>query len=139
MPPFDGEGAAVARRLACVFVEKSDQNMVKAAKQKSERPSEVAQDIYRLALVAIRDEIVKIQAGKTKSKRFTPVETTAYLAKQASTFAAELRKIEAAEAKRLASYSNASVVAWARKLDPTELAALVRALNDIGGGGSVLG
>jgi hypothetical protein len=111
----------------------------KPAKQRSERPSEVAQDIYRLALVAIREEIRAIQSGKVRHKKFSPVETTAYLAKQASTFAAELRKVEAAEAKRLDSYTLAGVVAWARRLDPSELAALVRSLSDIGGGGSVLG
>lgn len=120
--------------------------MAKQKKQPSqpddtnETPEELARDAFTLALRQVRDEIRDIRSGKTKPKEpHTPTETIAYLAKQASGFAAELRKAESEERKRIGRIRHEEIIAALRGWPKDRRAALLREAMAIDAEGSVLG
>jgi hypothetical protein len=104
----------------------------------SETAGELVQDVFRRALVTVRDEIAALTNGKSKPGKYTVPDRVAYLAKQASSFAAELRKAEAAERKRTEDLTVADVVAFLRAMKPRDRANLLAEVAAIEAGGSGL-
>jgi hypothetical protein len=100
-------------------------------KKTEESADQVAREAFREALIQVRDEIAKIRTGKVKPAKHTPTETVAFLAKQASTIYAELRKAEAAEHKRTSAITKALVLDWFRQLDSTEQVRFARELAQL--------
>lgn len=96
-----------------------------------ETSSALASSIYQVALADIRDEINGLH-NKTKKppKRYDRVDRIAYLAKQASVFAAEDRKERAAALSNAKRLSPGQVEVWLRDQTPEYLENLIRELQD---------
>ncbi len=105
-----------------------------------DRSSEdVAESVFVQSLQAIDDEIRGLRDGSIKpSKRFDKASRIAWLAKQAASFAAELRKAKAAAEKKRDHITRALVIDWARTLPPTERGQVVREIQAIDTRGSGL-
>jgi hypothetical protein len=105
----------------------------------TETTEDVAAEVFHAALVHVRDEIKAIDGGKKPKKGFTPAETITFLAKNASSFAAEHRKAKTAAKKERDALTWPDVFAWFRELDAHERSTYVRELQQIDSKRSVLG
>lgn len=102
--------------------------------------SAMAASIFAQSLAAIDHEIRGLRDGTIKPpKRYDKVDRIAYLAKQASSFAAEERKAAALDRKAADGITKAIVIAWARKLEAAERAQLAREIEDLNHHRSSLG
>lgn len=97
-----------------------------------ETASSITSRIYRDALEEIRDEIRGLREGtREPPKKYDRIDRIAYLAKQASAFAAEERKATALEQKAIGAITKSTVLAWLRKLDIAERAQVIREAQEI--------
>lgn len=102
----------------------------------------MASSIYEIALEDIRDELQGLHDGSIKApKRFTRVDRIAYLAKQASVFAAEARKERQAAIASTQKLTPALVELWLQRQTSEYRAHLAREMEgwDSGEQRSVLG
>jgi hypothetical protein len=99
--------------------------------KREQSASAMASTIYEIALEDIRDELQGLHDGSRKPpKRFTRVDRIAYLAKQASAFAAEARKERAAALAGTHKLTPALVELWLQQQTPEYLGHLVREIGE---------
>lgn len=122
-------------------MKKKPEIATKPTTNEPESSSVTATRIYQLALARILVEVEGLHSGATKPpKRYDRVDRIAYLAKQASTFAAEERKAAAAAAKQNGELTLMQVVAWLRQQPKDVQAQVSRELSTMEGRrGGVLG
>src|SRR5690349_19717613 len=89
-------------------------------------------ETLELGLTAIREEIEAIKDGRSKSDKHDKGSRIAFLTARVGAIADSIRKVEAARSKRIERMTKADVISFARTLDPTELAGLVREMARIG-------
>lgn len=89
-------------------------------------------ETLHLGLTALRDEILKIKSGKSKSNKHDKGSRIAFLTSKVGSIADSVRKVEAARLKRITSLTPALVLAWFRELDATEQARFLRELQTAG-------
>lgn len=100
--------------------------------------ADVGDAILRESLEAIHDEIRGIRKGTVAPGKHDPISRIAWLAKNAASVVAEVRKAAAAEAKRVGSMRFEDVLAYIRQLPRDQRAHLLREGAAIDAGGSVL-
>lgn len=96
-------------------------------------------DTLRYGLKQIRREIELIATGKAKDNGHDAGSRIAFLTVRVGTIADSVRKVEAARAKRVSAITKSQVLAYLRQLDVAERAQLIREMQALDRGGSVLG
>lgn len=110
----------------------------KTSKPTAESVLDDAIGVLHIGIESIRDEILKIKAGKAGKSKYDKAARISYLAQKAGSIADSVRKAEAARSRRLERITKADVLAFLRTLDEAERASLVREAQRIDEEGSVL-
>lgn len=114
----------------------------KPAPKKLETAAQVATSIYEESLLAIRNEIRGIIAGRIVPAGHDAASRIAWLAQKASQISGEQRKAEASEAAASRRLTIPQIIAFVRQLDQSDRARVHRELQSMearAGKGTVLG
>lgn len=99
----------------------------------------VAESVFSQALAAIDDEIRGLRNGTLKPGKYDTASRIAFLAKNAASFAGELRKARAADEKKRGSLSAQEIVARVREMEPNERAHVLAELGLVAEGKGLFG
>lgn len=118
---------------------KTSKKTASAASDEGEQLSGTLRDGIVAGAVALREQIGRAtKAANGKKYNQAAVSHLAWLLKQAAQVLDSVRKAEAADDGSLRKLSRARVMAWLRQREPEERAHIIRELQAMDRGGSIL-